>query len=60
MSSAINTEKMIRIPFFTKALCLGQKIGVVILDHHLMRSEEGAGWLDEPVAKDRIDCFDLS
>ncbi len=29
------------------AVRLAQSIGVVILDHHLMRSEEGAIWLDE-------------
>jgi hypothetical protein len=29
------------------ALRLAQSIDVVILDYHLMRSEEGAVWLDE-------------
>lgn len=29
------------------AVRLAQNIEVVILDHHLMRSEEGAVWLDE-------------
>ncbi|MEA3241942.1 MAG: hypothetical protein U9Q19_00715, partial [Pseudomonadota bacterium] len=29
------------------AMRLAQSIGVVILDHHLMRSEEGAIWLEE-------------
>jgi len=29
------------------AVRLAQSIGIVILDHHLMRSEEGAIWLDE-------------
>ena len=29
------------------AVRLAQSIGVVILDHHLMRGEEGAVWLDE-------------
>jgi len=31
---------------WSNALRLAQNIEVVILDHHLMRSEEGAAWLD--------------
>lgn len=40
------------------ALRLVQNIGVVILDHHLMRSQEGAVWLDELSAKSgkRVYC----
>ncbi len=38
-----NTE---REKAWNNALRLAQQIDVVILDHHLMRSEEGADWLD--------------
>ena len=32
---------------WNNALRLAQNIGVVILDHHLMRNEEGVAWLDK-------------
>ncbi len=36
---------------WTNALRLAQGVGTLILDHHLMRSAEGAAWLDELAAQ---------
>lgn len=39
-------ERLDRERAWEGALCLARNIEVVILDHHLLRSEEGALWLD--------------